>query len=483
MEKCVYNGEVLYAYQVLQDFDFEQKIRNCRALRCCDCDAPVFFKHGKQRAECFAHYKREECKYGDYCSKQSNIFKYVQRELYIPLQRIAENRGFKLEEDVVIIHDHYTAFVLRGESVKYAIDIIDTAATSTTLDKRNRLYEEAGYRYLQITVDKDAESEPFSERDMAYFPVKYSLNKSLNHTAIVIDKERKNWFIYILDNMDTSDVPDNFYYYPDWFAYDAFAMPISLDDIDVGLHGFFTVDSNKAFTDFYNNRRTEKAKWIKEDANRRERQRKQAEEARKQAEIRRQEQERRFKEAETKRQQEAEEKKKAAEAARLQTTLDAEKHRQQQERYFKEVEIKRQQEAEEKKKAAEEVRQQAILYTEKRKQQREADEKAEILRIHQTTGGYIGPKTNGKYEVSSLESLTSTRPTRDWLCEYQQSHFMERISEIRECKQSGVRTMFAKMCFIRPSEKAILLQILSALKSTDTETARVVEYLMQRAGI
>lgn len=443
MEKCVYNGEVLYAYQVLQDFDFEQKIRNCRALRCCDCDAPVFFKHGKQRAECFAHYKREECKYGDYCSKQSNIFKYVQRELYIPLQRIAENRGFKLEEDVVIIHDHYTAFVLRGESVKYAIDIIDTAATSTTLDKRNRLYEEAGYRYLQITVDKDAESEPFSERDMAYFPVKYSLNKSLNHTAIVIDKERKNWFIYILDNMDTSDVPDNFYYYPDWFAYDAFAMPISLDDIDVGLHGFFTVDSNKAFTDFYNNRRTEKAKWIKEDANRRERQRKQAEEARKQAEIRRQEQERRFKEAETKRQQEAEEKKKAAEEVRQQTTLDAEKHR----------------------------------------QQREADEKAEILRIHQTTGGYIGPKTNGKYEVSSLESLTSTRPTRDWLCEYQQSHFMERISEIREYKQSGVRTMFAKMCFIRPSEKAILLQILSALKSTDTETARVVEYLMQRAGI
>ena len=59
--------------------------------------------------------------------------------------------------------------MLRSESVKYAIDIIDTAITSATLEKRKRLYEEAGYQYLQITVDKDAGSQPFSEREMAYF--------------------------------------------------------------------------------------------------------------------------------------------------------------------------------------------------------------------------------------------------------------------------------------------------------------------------
>ena len=233
MEKCVYKGQVLYAYQVLQNFDFEQEIRSCHALTCCDCGEPVFFKHGKQRAECFAHYKREECKYGEYCSKQSNIFKHTQRELYAPLQRIAENRGFSLEEDVIIIHDHYTAFVLRSESVKYAIDIIDTAVTSATLEKRKRLYEEAGYQYLQITVDKDAESLPFSEREMAYFPVKYSLNKSCNHTAIVIDNERKTWFIYILDGMDKSDLPDCFYDLADWYENDTFAASISLIDLDI----------------------------------------------------------------------------------------------------------------------------------------------------------------------------------------------------------------------------------------------------------
>lgn len=97
MEKCIYNGRVLYAHQVLQNFDFEQEIRSCHALTCCDCGEPVFFKHGKQRTERFAHYKREECKYGEYCSKQSNIFKHTQHELYSPLQNIAEKHGFVLE--------------------------------------------------------------------------------------------------------------------------------------------------------------------------------------------------------------------------------------------------------------------------------------------------------------------------------------------------------------------------------------------------
>lgn len=441
MEKCVYKGEVLYAYQVLQSFDFEQEIRSCHALTCCDCGAHVFFKHGKQRTECFAHYKREDCKYNEYCSKQSNIFKHTQHELYNPLQRIAEKHGFVLEEDVIIIRDHYTAFVLRGDSLKYAIDIIDTAATSATLEKRNRLYEAAGYKYLQITVDKDAESEPFSEREMAYFPVKYALNKSLNHTAIVIDKERKDWFIYILDKMDMSGLPESFYDLADWYDNDAFAMSISLYDLDIDTHGFFTVASSKAYGRFCSYRRSQKENWLKEEAERRERQRKQAEEARRQAEIKRQEFERRLKEEEEKRRQETERRQAAAEAAKLQATQAAE--------------LKR--------------------------QQRIDDEKSEIARIHRTTGGYVGSKINGKYEISSLESLTSSRPSRDWLCEYQRSHFMERINEIQEFKQSGIRTLFAKLCYIKPSEISILQEIVSELKNTDSETVGVIEYLMKRA--
>lgn len=442
MEKCTYKGDVLYAYQVLQDFDFEQEIRSCHALSCCDCGTPVFFKHGKQRTECFAHYKREECKYGEYCNKQSNIFKHTQHELYTPLQRIAEKRGFELEEDVIIIRDHYTAFVLRSDSVKYAIDIIDTAATSAALEKRNRLYETAGYQYLQITVDKDAESEPFSERDMAYFPVKYALNKSLNHAAVVIDKERKNWFIYILDKMNMSGLPEDFYDLTDWYDYDAFAMPISLFDLDIDTNGFFTVSSSKAYGDFCNYRRIQKSNWLKEESARRERQRKQAEEACRQAEIRRQEYERRIKEEEEKRRQEEASRRVAAEAAKMKATQAAEQKR----------------------------------------QQRLAVERAEIDQIYRTTGAYVGSKIKGKYERFSLEELTSSKPG-NWLREYTKADFEQKIAELKEHKASAVKTLFAKLCYINSSEKAILIQLLTELEETNPESVHVVRYLMNRAGV
>lgn len=142
MEKCLYDGKVLYAYQVLRDFEFEQKIRKCQTLTCCDCGASVFFRHGKQRAECFAHRHKEKCRYGDYCKKQSDIFKFIQRQLAPIMEKIATKHGFQLEEDVVIIQDHYTAFVIKTSSKKYAVDIIDYAATSSTLEKRKNLYEE-----------------------------------------------------------------------------------------------------------------------------------------------------------------------------------------------------------------------------------------------------------------------------------------------------------------------------------------------------
>lgn len=101
--------------------------------------------------------------------------------------------------------------------------------------KKENLYEEQGYLYLQITVDKDAEEKPFSEREMAYFPVKFILNKSLNNTAIVIDEVQRKWSIYILDKTDLSEgVSGN----PSWLENDTLAMPISIDEIDINSSGF-----------------------------------------------------------------------------------------------------------------------------------------------------------------------------------------------------------------------------------------------------
>lgn len=422
MEKCLYDGKVLYAYQVLQDFEFEQEIRKCQTLTCCDCGASVFFRHGKQRTECFAHRHREECKYGDYCKKQSDIFKYIQRQLAPVMEKIAKKHGFQLEEDAVIIQDHYTAFVIKSPSVKYAIDIIDYAATSNTLEKRKTLYEEQGYIYLQITVDKNAEREPFSEREMAYFPVKFILNQSLNNTAVIIDDVQRNWSIYILDKNDLSDgISGN----PSWLANNTLAMPISIDEIDINDKGFYTSDSHKAYLDFCTQRKSNRDDWIKAEQDRIERQRKQAEESRK-----------------------------LAEQAALQ----------------------RKQAAEAKRKASE-------LAAQAASQKREADEKAEIQRIHELSGGYVGAKVKGKYEVFTLEEIAANRPSRNWLREYTQQDFETCISEMQQFKHSGTSMLFAKMCFITPTETAILLDLWITLKISDPKTADAIEFLMRKAGV
>lgn len=404
MEKCLYDGKVLYAYQVLRDFEFEQKIRKCQTLTCCDCGASVFFRHGKQRAECFAHRHKEKCRYGDYCKKQSDIFKFIQRQLAPIMEKIATKHGFQLEEDVVIIQDHYTAFVIKTSSKKYAVDIIDYAATSSTLEKRKNLYEEQGYLYLQITVDKDVEEKPFSEREMAYFPVKFILNKSLNNTAIVIDEVQRKWSIYILDKTDLSEgVSGN----PSWLENDTLAMPISIDEIDINSSGFYSLDSYKAYLDFCTQRKNRRESWFKAEHDHKDRQRKLAEESCKLAE----------------------------------------------------------------------------LVTQATMQQRETDEKAEIRRIHKLSGGYVGTKVRGEYEIFTLEQIATNRPSRNWLNEYTQQDFESYISEMQQFKYFGARMLFAKMCFITPMETSILLNLWSTLKTSDPQTADAIEFLMCKAGI
>ena len=148
-----------------------------------------------------------------------------------------------------------------------------------------------------------------------------------------------------------------------------------------------------------------------------------------------------------------------------------EKLRQEKERQCQADELYSRQEAEAKKQA-----------TEKLRRQKAESEKNEITRIHQETGGYVSGKVNGRYDISSLEELTSMRPTTIQN-EYTQADFDSRIEEIQTFKSSGVRRLYAKMCHINQNEITMLLQVYHRLESTNPETAHVIEYLMIRAGI
>ena len=132
--------------------------------------------------------------------------------------------------------------------------------------------------------------------------------------------------------------------------------------------------------------------------------------------------------------------------------------------------------------ATEVVKMKATQTAEQRRQQRLVDERAEIDQIHSTTGAYVGSKVNGKYESFSLEELTASKPG-NWLREFTKEDFEQKVAELRDHKASAVKTLFAKLCYINSTEKAILLKFLDELEGADPESTRVIRRLMDSAGI
>ena len=149
---------------------------------------------------------------------------------------------------------------------------------------------------------------------------------------------------------------------------------------------------------------------------------------------------------------------------------------------LREDEEKRRQEEAVRRAASEAAKMKATQAAEQKRQQRLSDERAEIDQIYHTTCAYVGSKIKGKYERFSLEELTASKP-RNWLREYTKADFEQKVAELKEHKASAVKTLFAKLCYINSVEKAILLKILAELEGTDPESARIIRYLMDSAGV
>ena len=62
-------------------------------------------------------------------------------------------------------------------------------------------------------------------------------------------------------------------------------------------------------------------------------------------------------------------------------------------------------------------------------------------------------------------------------------NFEQKIAELKEYKASAVRTLFAKLCYINPSEREILIDYLDEIEETDPDSVRVIRHLMQITGV
>lgn len=210
MNKCLYKGKIIYAFEVAKDFQTEKTIRESNnELFCCDpdCASPVRYKHGPKRAPYFAHICTEQrCDYDSYTNGNSEIFKKIRSELYNHFSKFDE---YTVDMDVKLLRNpsHYTPVTVQGKDFKVAIDITDKKVHAKTLSERKSRYAALGYTAIQIIVD-EVKIDYVDERYDLHFPVKYELNTSANNVAVIAASG--DVIRYAMYKMDTYDYSNPF---------------------------------------------------------------------------------------------------------------------------------------------------------------------------------------------------------------------------------------------------------------------------------
>lgn len=203
MDKCLFNGKLIYSFEAAKDFETEKLIReNSAALTCCDpdCGGQVIYRHGVKRAPHFAHKNAGGvCAYDSYTRNTSELFRKIRALLYENFKEYY----VRIDEKLIREPAHYTALTIYNGNKKYAIDIIDKTETSTVLDMRYDKYKKLGFVPVLIIADEVFTGE-MRERTDFYYPVKFQLNMSKNHAAVVVDRNSTEFALYKLFSGNTT---------------------------------------------------------------------------------------------------------------------------------------------------------------------------------------------------------------------------------------------------------------------------------------
>lgn len=239
MDKCLFNGKLIYSFEVARNFETEKLIReSSAALTCCDpdCGGQVIYRHGIKRAPHFAHKSAGGlCAYDSYTRNTSELFRKIRALFYERFR----NYDVRIDEKLIREPSHYTALTIYNGNKKYAVDIIDKTVTSTVLDMRYEKYRKLGFVPVLVIVD-DVFTGEMRERTDFYYPVKFQLNMSKNHTAVVVDRDTMEVALYKL-----------FYGNITMYKY-VYGSIISLDRLELTADGF---DAEDVYDDWLERRK------------------------------------------------------------------------------------------------------------------------------------------------------------------------------------------------------------------------------------
>lgn len=198
MEKAILDGQVIYASDVKENYEYEKYIRECSSkgrLKCPDknCSLPILrYCHGNKKEPYFAHRDASSCDYDKYDRENSATINHIKCLLYTLLS----SQNIKVDSDVKVFAHHYAHLVVYTENKKYAFEIFKDSTTARKIDKIAKEYENNDIVFTLIVIGEDYDLKRESNANHIR---RFSLNESSNNELIVINESGTEVYQYKLD--------------------------------------------------------------------------------------------------------------------------------------------------------------------------------------------------------------------------------------------------------------------------------------------
>lgn len=189
MEYAIWNGQIIIASEIKDDYSFEKVVRLAsgnKELTCPDanCNSRVLrYCHGEVKLPYFAHIGNEHCDYAEFDKRNNQVIRNVRRIICDALI----NKGYKVQLEVKVLKRHYTHIIVElDEPKKLAIEIGTQQLSAARI---LALSEE--YNRMNISVNWIVVCNPnFKlQENRTYFLKRYLLNESKNNDLLVISMD------------------------------------------------------------------------------------------------------------------------------------------------------------------------------------------------------------------------------------------------------------------------------------------------------
>ena len=237
MEKAIWQGKTIYAYEVNEKWEIEKAIKLLNRngeFKCPDplCSSPdMIYCHGKIRRPYFAHKHTSNCDYDKYDKKTPQVINDIKRLIYNHLI----SKGFKVDIDVKIFEHQYTHIIIYANGEPFAIELVQDSVTARRVNSLSSQYEKNNIP-MEFLVVGDATI--LQKESDANYVRRFSLNETPNNNLLVINENGTEVYQYQLDKFKYTYCGDELPNYPSIYFEKANFDELTFEDDELTISGF-----------------------------------------------------------------------------------------------------------------------------------------------------------------------------------------------------------------------------------------------------